>query len=67
MHEGEWKWVNGETFSYSNWEVGEPNNSYDGESYGMYYFEGDTWNDGMPEIDEGVFVGEFEEEPENIN
>ena len=25
--EGTWKWVTGETFSYTNWNSGEPNNS----------------------------------------
>lgn len=41
----EWKWVNNEAFSYSNWADGEPN-SYS-EPYGMFYEQYvETWNDG---------------------
>ena len=41
----DWKWVNNEAFSYSNWAPGEPN-SYS-EPYGMFYEQYvETWNDG---------------------
>lgn len=41
----DWKWVNNEAFSYSNWADGEPN-SYS-EPYGMFYEQYvETWNDG---------------------
>ncbi len=49
--EGEWTWVTGEPFLWSNWATNEPNNDYNGtEDYvGMYYkYENQrnyTWND----------------------
>jgi hypothetical protein len=27
LTEGTWKWVTGETYSYTNWNSGEPNNA----------------------------------------
>ena len=49
----DWKWDNGETFSYSNWASGEPSSSF--EDYGMYYYKyTEQWNDGdfsLPEDD----------------
>lgn len=32
-HEGDWKWVTGESFDYSNWVPGEPNNGYSGTEH----------------------------------
>jgi len=43
---GNWEWVTGEPFAYSNWHPGEPSRS-PRERYGMYLYlhtEG-TWND----------------------
>lgn len=41
----DWRWVNNEAFSYSNWAYGEPS-SYS-EPYGMFYEQYvETWNDG---------------------
>ena len=46
--EGTWTWVTGETFAYTNWWGGEPNNQ-GGENYLTLDFRtsgGDTkWND----------------------
>ena len=40
---GSWKWVNGETFKYTDWAPNEPNNSGGAENYlGRY---GAQWND----------------------
>lgn len=44
--EGNWKWVSGETSSYTNWAPGEPNNEGGREHYAGYYFGDGTWNDG---------------------
>ena len=50
--EGTWKWVTGETFSYTNWDGGEPNNTTSNaegaENYLHFSGEGNgTWNDTM--------------------
>ncbi|MEQ1635181.1 MAG: lectin-like protein [Methylococcales bacterium] len=44
LTEGTWQWVTGESFSYTNWAVEEPNNCCGGESYLMTWENG-TWND----------------------
>ncbi len=46
--EGNWEWINGEVFAYSNWHSGEPNNQGNTEHYAMFYykFSDGTWNDG---------------------
>jgi hypothetical protein len=41
--EGTWKWVTGETYSYSSWNGGEPNNSGN-EDY-VQFVSGGKWND----------------------
>ncbi len=41
--EGTWTWVNGDSFGYTNWNSGEPNNSGN-EDYLMMNTNG-TWND----------------------
>ena len=46
--EGVWKWITGETTSYTNWHSGEPNGENSREDYAMFYykFTDGTWNDG---------------------
>jgi hypothetical protein len=41
--EGTWRWVTGETYSYKNWNNGEPNNSGN-EDYVQFVSNG-KWND----------------------
>jgi hypothetical protein len=41
--EGTWKWVTGETYSWSNWNSGEPNNAGN-EDY-IQFVSGGKWND----------------------
>lgn len=48
--EGDWRWDSGETFSFSAWGPGEPNNNPqsnpDGEDYGVLWYPfGHQWND----------------------
>lgn len=50
--EGVWKWVTGETWSFSNWAPGEPNNAYGGnQDYLALNYDNswdDTWGDREP-------------------
>ena len=39
-----WKWTTGESYSYSNWESGEPNNADGVENY-MEIYKSGYWND----------------------
>ncbi len=56
--EGDWEWVTGEPFVYSNWESGEPNNAGD-EDYVEMKLSG-QWND-VPDQDLiDPFVVEFD-------
>lgn len=45
--EGNWRWITGETWDYTNWTTGEPNNYGDAEHYGSLHPSGE-WND-LPE------------------
>lgn len=44
---GNWAWVTGETWSYTNWTSGEPNNVGGNEDHLQFdwYVYGGTWND----------------------
>lgn len=55
--EGVWKWINGEKWSYTNWESGEPNNLND-EDYLALTKQG-HWNDLSYDHETG-FICEFE-------
>ncbi|KJU84923.1 secreted protein containing C-type lectin domain protein [Candidatus Magnetobacterium bavaricum] len=46
--EGDWKWITGETFSYTNWHTGEPNNLAGQQHYLQLYSDG-TWDDNWVE------------------
>lgn len=54
--EGQWRWVTGEPFSWSNWNWGEPNNSGN-EDY-IQFVGGGKWND-LPNVSL-PYVLEFE-------
>ena len=43
--EGVWKWVNSESFSYSNWDSGEPNDYNNNEDYVIMTKDNGKWND----------------------
>lgn len=55
--EGTWRWVTGETYSYSNWNSGEPNNAGN-EDYVQFVSNG-KWND-LPNTQSLPYVLEFE-------
>ncbi|MBQ3571949.1 MAG: InlB B-repeat-containing protein [Clostridia bacterium] len=42
LTEGEWRWITGEPWEYTNWRVGEPNGA---ESENYLEVWGDIWND----------------------
>jgi hypothetical protein len=55
--EGTWKWVTGETYSYTSWNSGEPNNAGN-EDYVQFVGSG-KWND-LPNSVSLPYVLEFE-------
>lgn len=55
--EGTWRWVTGETYSYTNWNSGEPNNAGN-EDYVQFVSNG-RWND-LPNNYNLPYVLEFE-------
>ena len=55
--EGTWKWVTGETYSYTSWNSGEPNNAGN-EDYVQFVGAG-KWND-LPNTVSLPYVLEFE-------
>ncbi len=55
--EGVWTWVTGEPFDYTNFNLGEPNNSGNNEDYLEYYTTTGGWNDTNHE--ETVFLCEW--------
>ena len=61
LEDGEWKWVNGELFSYSNWGENNPNGGAE-EPYGQYYklFSLRKWNDNAYNFDCTAYVCEWE-------
>lgn len=69
---GEWKWVTGEKFSYSDWYAGEPNCANNNEfflgTFGTTFLEGKLWNDYDLNSDGvGGFVCEYEPLQGDIN
>jgi hypothetical protein len=57
VNEGTWRWVTGETYSYSSWNPGEPNNAGN-EDY-VQFVGGGKWND-LPNNYALPYVLEFE-------
>eukprot|EP00117_Sycon_ciliatum_P031173 scpid75816/ scgid24433/ Collectin-46; 46 kDa collectin len=44
-HEGRWRWLTGEAFSYTRWFAGEPNNDYAGHPENCLQLARGGWND----------------------
>jgi hypothetical protein len=57
VNEGVWRWVTGETYSYTSWNPGEPNNAGN-EDYVQFVGAG-RWND-LPNNQSLPYVLEFE-------
>jgi hypothetical protein len=57
VSEGTWRWVTGETYSYKNWNSGEPNNAGN-EDYVQFVSNG-RWND-LPNNVNLPYVLEFD-------
>ncbi|XP_013393354.1 low affinity immunoglobulin epsilon Fc receptor isoform X1 [Lingula anatina] len=45
VQENKWQWENGETFNYTNWSPGEPNNGASREHCIIMYQNNKQWND----------------------
>jgi hypothetical protein len=58
--DGQWRWVTGEAWDYSNWYPGEPNNATGNEIFLATWVTPGTWNDVWPEYQGGGYVVEWE-------
>lgn len=68
--EGNWKWVDGTSTSYTNWHSGEPSNQDGIEHYAMFYekFQDGTWNDADGIIDAGcAYICEWDDPTDKIS
>ena len=45
----DWRWITGETWSWTGWAPGEPNDCCGGEDYLEIYFNNSGWNDLQPQ------------------
>jgi len=73
--DGDWQWVTGEPWDYTNWDPGEPTNDYEG-GYGdlhpwgypedaLQFHYNDKWNDVTHDFLIGGYVVEYEPTPTN--
>ena len=57
--DGGWKWVDGTSLTYSNWETNEPNNANNGEDYAHFDWQGGgvKWNDiaSSPNVNKAIY------------
>ena len=51
--EGTWAWVTGESWSYSNWYTGQPDNDSGAADYLHFWNGGDQWND-LPNVPNSI-------------
>ena len=57
--EGNWKWVTGEPFSFSNWAASQPDN-YNGEQHYSVMWKDGTWDDGALFCGINCFIFEYD-------
>ena len=66
--DGGWKWVDGTSLTYENWETNEPNNANNGEDYAQFDWQGGglKWNDiaSSPNVNKAIY--EFVDSSANI-
>ena len=66
---GNWQWVTGEPWNFTNWNAGEPNNILGGEEVVQIYGAADPlsilgqWNDGRGYIIQPHYIVEYAPEP----
>ncbi len=65
LQNGEFSWITGEDFDYTNWNTGEPNNYEGKENIGNMYKNG-TWNDTNDQELGWGFICEYEPEPTSV-
>lgn len=57
--DGGWKWIDGTSLTYSNWEPNEPNNANNGEDYAHFDWQegGVKWNDiaSSPNVNKAIY------------
>jgi len=68
---GNWKWVTGETWGYTNWEATQPDNSQTGEDFAAIVLAGPMaawgqsqngeWFDNVNGFNAGYYIVEFDE------
>ncbi len=65
--EGTWQWANGESWDYTNWNTGEPNNSGGNENaVEMWMANGGVWNDVTAEAPHS-YLCEWDSVPPHLN
>ena len=59
--EGNWQWITGEAWSYTNWNAGEPNGGT-GENC-IEYQDNEQWNDESCNSEREAYLVEYEPTP----
>jgi hypothetical protein len=57
---GNWAWVTGEAWSYTNWAGGEPNNAGGSEDHMQFWSSNGTWNDQYNTACSSGYIIEYE-------